>query len=127
MEKSNQLKYVLLGILFWFLGALIVRYTGEFFFTGSSLLKITLFVLLFPLSYVFILIANPKPSETLECVVIMTYSASFLDGLALTFFRQLYGESIEVCLFGAAAILFGAGTGLLLGHILNVDKSVKAK
>jgi len=86
MEKSNQLKYVLLGILFWFLGALIVRYTGEFFFTGSSLLKITLFVLLFPLSYVFILIANPKPSETLECVVIMTYSASFLDGLALTFF-----------------------------------------
>ena len=126
MEKSKQLKYMLLGALFWFVAALIIRYTGEFFFS-SNLLIIILFILLFPLSYVFILIANPEPSETLESVAIMVYTASFLDGLALTFFRQLYGETLEICLLGAASILFGIGVVLLLGHILNVDKSVKEK
>ena len=127
MEKSKQFKYVLFGVLFWFFGAMFVRFTGDFFFTGSMSLKMILLAVTFPMAYSFIKIANPAPNETMECTVIMTYAATFLDGLALTFFRQLYHESLEICLFGAAAILFGGAAGLLLGHIMNVDIGIKGK
>jgi len=79
------------------------------------------------MAFAFIKIANPLPHETMECIVIMTYAATFLDGIALTFFRRIYHEDLEICLYGAAAILFGGAAGLLFGHILNVDANVKGK
>ena len=43
----------------------------------------------------------------------------FLDGVALTWFRQLYSESFEVASHGAALILWGAGLGLLFAFYLD--------
>jgi hypothetical protein len=49
----------------------------------------------------------------------MTITATFLDGIALTWFRQIYAEAFETALYGAAWILFGAGVGLLFGCVMN--------
>ncbi|WP_020601689.1 hypothetical protein [Spirosoma spitsbergense] len=58
-------------------------------------------------------------NELLRPVVVITFTAIFLDGVALTWFRQLYSESFEVALHGAALILWGAGLGLLSAYYLD--------
>jgi hypothetical protein len=57
--------------------------------------------------------------EISEAVVIMTITATFLDGAALAWFRQLYAQTFEVALYGAAWILWGVGAGLFLGHFMT--------
>ena len=46
-----------------------------------------------------------------------TAAATFCDGIALTWFRGLYGTDPERIVLGAAWILCGAGMGLLLGYV----------
>jgi hypothetical protein len=55
----------------------------------------------------------------------MTFTATFLDAIALTWYRQLYSESFEVALYGAAWILWGAGLGLLFSLYLDHKYQIK--
>jgi hypothetical protein len=68
------------------------------------------------------LIAKLGIHELLKPVVIMTFTATFLDGIALTWFRSLYSPSFEVALFGSAFILWGVGLGLLFAYLLDIRK-----
>lgn len=119
---------VILGAIFWFIAAMIVRFFGESVFSENSNYKILMFVLLFPLSYVFIFItqkvADLQKSELLNAVSIVTMTAMFLDGIALTFFRGLYSDKYEVSHYGTAFILFGVGAGLLLSYSMNDNEKM---
>lgn len=128
MEKSKLILCVILGIVFWFSGAMSVKFFGNIVFTENSPYKIIMFALLFPVSYVFMLItlkaARIQKSEILLATVFMTITATFCDGIALTWFRNIYAETYEVSHYGAAWILFGAGAGLLVAYFMNDDKSL---
>jgi hypothetical protein len=69
--------------------------------------------------YITALIAKLRAHELLKPVVIMTTTATILDGIALTWFRTLYSTSFEVAMYGSALILWAAGLGLLFAYYLE--------
>ena len=73
--------------------------------------------------YITALLTKLKLYELLRPVVIMTFTATFLDGIALIWFRHLYSDSFEVALHGAAWILWGAGLGLLFAYVLETKNA----
>lgn len=123
MKNSKQLLFVVLGAAFWFVAAMIVRLLGQTVFSENNPYLILMFVLAIPITFGFIFItqkvAKLEPSEILRPVVIITYTATFLDAIAMTWFRNLYSSSFEVSFFGSAFILWGAGLGLFLAHFLT--------
>jgi hypothetical protein len=126
MKNSKQALLIVLGVIFWFAAAIVVRLSGTAVFTENNPFLFLYFILAFPGSYGLIWItkkvAQLDTSEIFNAVVVMTYTATFLDGIALTWFGQLYGTTHEVRLYGAAWILWGVGAGLLLGKFLSGRK-----
>jgi hypothetical protein len=107
---------VTLGAAYWLLAALFVRAFGSFFFTGNTPGLLVLYAASVPGTW--LLIQNARwlgrlaPAEVLDAVVVMTWTAAVLDGVAITFFGWVYGTSAQVVMLGAAWILWGAGWGL---------------
>jgi hypothetical protein len=128
MSQSKISLYVFLGVIFWFNAAMIIRFMGETFLTENNPKLILAFLLTFPITgftfYITKLVTKLAYSELLRPIVIMTFTATFLDGIALTWFRQLYSSSFEVALHGSALILWAAGLGLLFAFYLE-EKEVK--
>jgi hypothetical protein len=123
MKSSKLSLLIFLGVFFWFVAAITVKLLGNSVFTENNPYQILMFVAAFPITYIFlsisIKVANLKNAEILNAVVIMTITAAFLDGIAMTWFRRLYAETFEIALYGAAWILFGVGVGLLFGCVMT--------
>jgi hypothetical protein len=128
MSQSKFFLYVFLGVIFWFNAAMIIRFMGKNFLTENNPKLILAFLLTFPVTgitfYVTKLVTKLAYSELLRPIVIMTFTATFLDGIALTWYRQLYSTSFEVALHGSALILWAVGLGLLFAYYLEM-KGVK--
>ena len=129
MKKSDFFLFVVLGILFWFAAAMIIRYFGATVFSENNPMLILFYVLAIPITFVFLyitlMVTKYTTAAILKPVVIMTFTATFLDAIALSWFRSLYSESFEVALHGAAWILWGAGLGLLLSYYYDWKGSLK--
>ncbi len=123
MNKARSLLFVVLGIAFWFNAAMIIRFFGTTVFSAGNPKLIPFFILAIPLTLLSIyttkLISNLRLNELLKPVVIMTFTATFLDAIALVWFRQLYSQSFDVALHGAAWILWGVGLGLAVSFFLD--------
>ena len=115
--------FVALGVAFWLIAAMIIRFAGANIFSENNPGMLFFFVLAIPLTlvslYITKLVSKLQFEELLHPVVIMTCTATFLDAVALTYFRQLYSGSFEVALHGAAWILWGAGLGLLFSFYFS--------
>jgi hypothetical protein len=126
MKKSKILLFVALGIIFWFNAAMIVRFLGASVFTENNPKLVLLYFLAIPITLASMvitkIIAKIGYSELLKPVVIMTFTATFLDGIALAWFRTLYSSSFEVALHGSALILWAVGLGLLFAFYLDEKK-----
>ena len=126
MNSSKLILYIFLGIIFWFGAALLVRFIGPYTLTDGNPLRFMMFVATVPITVGFLVLAKTAGqvawNQLLRPVVIMTYTATFLDGIALTWFHQLYANSYETALFGAALILWGAGMGLCMAHLMEQYK-----
>ncbi len=118
MKKSKLLLFVALGAAFWYQAALIINFFGGAVFSTGNPKLILFFFLAIPVTiasmYITALICKLKMHELLKPVVVMTFTATFLDAGALVGFRKLYSSSFEVAMHGAAWILWGVGIGLLL-------------
>lgn len=127
MKNSKLVLFVALGIAFWYQAAMIIKYFGDSVFSANNPKLPLFFFLAIPITiasmYITALICKLKLNELLRPVVIMTFTATFLDGIALAWFRQLYSNSFEVALNGGAWILWGAGLGLLFAYILENRKA----
>ena len=124
MKKSTFILFVALGAAFWFQAAMIINLAGATVFSQNNPRLVLFWFLVIPVTWVSLIITKVitklQYQELLRPVVIMTFTATFLDAVALTWFRRLYSESFEVALYGAAWILWGAGLGLLLSFYLEV-------
>ncbi len=127
--NTNKFTFsVAMGAGYWLLAALFVRAFGAFFFTGNTPALLVLYAASVPGTW--LLIRNARwlgrlaPAEVLDAVVVMTWTAAVLDGVAITFFGSLYGTSAPVVMLGAAWILWGAGWGLGVAYLMkrNVAK-----
>jgi hypothetical protein len=123
MKKSKEILFVILGIVFWYQASLIIKYFGESVFTEGNPKLILFFALAIPITiismYLTALICKLNRNELLRPVVIMTFTATFLDAIALVWFREIYSNSFEVVLHGSAWILWGVGIGLLISYLLE--------
>jgi hypothetical protein len=123
MEKTKVILFVALGAAFWFQAAMIINLAGASVFSEHNPRLWLCWLLVIPITWLSLLITKAigklAYKELLKPVVIMTCTATFLDAVALTWFRQLYSESFEVALYGAAWILWGVGWGLLLSFYLD--------
>jgi hypothetical protein len=124
MKRSKIVLFVALGAAFWYQAALIISFFGERVFSEGNPKLILFFVLAIPLTigsmYITALISKLPFTRLLKPVVIMTFTATFLDAVALVWFRHLYSDSFEVAMFGSAWILWGVGIGLLVSFIVDV-------
>jgi hypothetical protein len=107
------------GAILWFLAALLmgaIEPLGAF--QGSGV--ILLYGLVVPGTVPFVIllrkVARLRGDQTALGVTIATGAASMLDGVALVAIPSLYGANTAGA---AAAILWGAGVGLILGVVMN--------
>lgn len=114
--------FVLLGIIFWFSFVVIIRVLGETVFSYNNPLMAVLYILSFPIVYVALLLSQAisrlPMREMFMPVVVMTVTAMFLDGFAIGFMPQLYGENPEHVMHAAAWILWGAAAGILVAEVV---------
>lgn len=96
-----------LGVFFWFVAALAIRFVGPWVFVaGSPALPLTFFVASPPICWAFVwagkLLSGVRGTAIFPAMVIMSSVAMFLDGLAITFFPALYGlPPVQLVLAGA--------------------------
>lgn len=130
MFTSRQVGlFVVLGIVFWFAGAMLVRIGGPTIFTAGSTMLFVLYILALPISLGFIAIARVISGVPLRHMLaptaVMTATALLLDGIAVGFFSQLYGSTWEWVMHGAALILWGGGVGLVCGAWFSRAELIK--
>ena len=129
MKSSKIALFVALGFVAWFNAVMIIRFLGESCLTENNPKLVWMFLLAFPVTaftiYLTKIISKLAYSKLLRPIVIMTFTATFCDGIALIWFKQIYSYSFVIALHGAALILWGVGLGLLFACILEVREGYK--
>jgi hypothetical protein len=115
---------MLYGATLWFVAAMIVRFVGPMgAFSGQALLVTYALVIPGTVPAIWLmekLFGIVKGKLTLA-VALVTATALILDGIALNFFRAVYGSDPAITNIGAALILWGAGIGLFLGFLMEAQ------
>jgi hypothetical protein len=105
--------YVFLGAFFWFVAAMVIRYSGTTIFYEGSTWLIVLFAGTLPAGWLFIKLAlaigGVKSNDALSPVAIMCATGMILDGIAISQSPALYGEPRSQVMLGAAWLLWGVG------------------
>jgi len=116
MTKSQWINLTLLGVVAWFAVAMLVRFTGPFFFDEGVLhLAYLAFggAIAWPTLYVIRRVAGVPANRVLRPTALALAVASICDGLALSFAPWIYGPVGLHTGFAGAVILFGVGWLLL--------------
>ena len=116
--SRNSWIFAALGVFFWFADALFIRFTGvELFHLGSNWL-IGLFLATPFAGWVLIktclAVTGIPEEEALSPITILCSTGLLLDGIAISQYRWLYGDTLEHVLLGAAWLLWGVGVLMLL-------------
>jgi hypothetical protein len=101
-----------LGVFFWFVAAMAIRFLGpSIFVAGSIVLPVTFFVLSPPIAWVFVwaakIMGGIQGKAIFPAAVIMSSVAMFFDGIAITFFPALYGLPSASLVMAGAWLLWG--------------------
>jgi|GEM_PF-836970 len=112
---------IVFGIIFWFAAAMAVRFGGPAGFFGPTA-SVIAFAIGIPISWVAVLfmkqVAKLEPGQTVPGVAVGTVTATFLDGIGLTWARDVfYGSDPTITTLGAAWILWGVGLFLLFAYL----------
>ncbi len=125
ISKIQILKLLILGIIFWFTAAMMIRFGSPL-----GLFKVTImpiqFLLAFPVTLIFFLISKKivgfSSKKSLQSISIMTTMAILLDVIHLTWFTEFYGGNLRDVFSGTIWILWGVGVGLALGLYFEIRK-----
>jgi hypothetical protein len=104
--------WITIGVVFWFIAAMMVRIMGTAVFTTQGSSMVILFALSFPFGFGALRLigwmVGLRGIAFLPALVVMTMTAVFLDAIAFTW-TGLYGLPAESSVYGAAWILWGVG------------------
>ncbi|OYY72184.1 MAG: hypothetical protein B7Y47_03810 [Sphingomonas sp. 28-63-12] len=105
------------GALFWFIAAMMLRALGPMGALDGSARAIT-FALVIPGTYPFALLIRRAAGLVGDQIIVgvgaITLVASFLDGVALSWFPAIYGDSPQQLAASGATILWGVFAGLVI-------------
>ena len=121
--SRNSWLFIALGTFFWILDAIFIRVAGvELFHFGSNWL-IGLFLATPLVGWVLIktcLAVTGIPEEqALKPITILCTTGLLLNGVAISQYRWLYGDTTEHLLLGAAWLLWGVGVLIILAIYLE--------
>ena len=112
---------IVFGIIFWFAAAMAVRFGGPAGFFGP-IASVIAFAVVVPMSWLAVLLVKQVsklgPGQTIPGVAVGAAVATFCDGIALTWARDVfYGSDPTITTLGAAWILWGVGLFLLFAYL----------
>jgi hypothetical protein len=122
LSTAQVIILVVLGAVLWFLAAIMLRALAPLgIYDGSN--RVLFYALVIPGTFTFVLIARRlarlAPDQMAIALAIATAAATLLDGIALAWFPALYGSDPVQIAGAGAAILWGAGVGLVMGIAIN--------
>ena len=124
LHSSQLIRLIALGATLWLVAALLLRFLAPLdIYSGTG--RYILYFLIIPGTFPFVLLvrylAGLARNQIGIGMAVVTAAAILLDGVALGWFPQLYGEGIENAANAGAAILWGGGVAITLGMLINRD------
>lgn len=117
---------ILTGAALWLFAAVILRVVGPMGALEGSARAIT-YALVVPGTLPFVwmtrTLAKLRHDQVALGVAVVTATALLIDGVVVAWFPVVYGGSPPQVTNSAAAILWGAGVGLVLAFIFNKEDS----
>ena len=126
ITTGQTLMLIIIGAVLWFAAAVLLRTIGpNGAFEGNR--QILLYALTIPATVPFIWIVKKLVGLANNRIAIgyslATATALLLDGVAVAWFPALYGSDLPQVTNSAAAILWGAGVGMVLAFVLNRESN----
>lgn len=122
LSSSQAVLLVFIGAALWALAAVILRIVAPMGALEGSARAVT-YALIIPgtLPFVFLTktLAKLRPDQMFTGVAVVTTTALLIDGIVVAWFPAVYGGALPQVTNCAAAILWGAGVGLVLAFIFN--------
>lgn len=122
--RRQRLIAILIGAVLWLAAARVVHYF-PFLFDGGEMSAIA-FAAIIVTSWFTVdilrLATRCSPGRLAPLMVWGTLTALMLDGLVISFAPSFYASVSSATQFGAAAIMWGAGLGLLFALIRDSAK-----
>jgi type IV secretory pathway TrbD component len=121
LSQRQFLISVLMGIILWFVAAMVLRFMGPLgIYDGIA--RIILYVAIIPGTLPFVFLFQKVAGLTRQTLAIGfsvgTAAAIVCDGLALAWYPQLYGATVELHAGAGGTILWGGGVGLFLAFAM---------
>jgi hypothetical protein len=120
--QINLPLFVGLGVLAWSIGVLFIRFAGTIFFAKGSMWLMGLYLITIPVVWLTIksvaLIGKLSRLQTLIAIVILNFTATLLDGIAIAWLPSIYGLPAPAHLLAAAWLLWFVGVSLYLSLMM---------
>lgn len=122
LTNEQTLLLIFIGAALWGFAAIILRIVAPMGALEGSARAIT-YALLVPITLSFVGLvraaAKLRHDQIFTGVAVATTTALLIDGIVIAWFPAVYGSALPQVTNCAAAILWGAGVGLVLGFMLN--------
>lgn len=124
LTSGQSIALVAIGAALWFIAAIILRNIAPMGALEGTARAIT-YALVIPGTLPFVIltrvIAKLRHDQIAIGIAVVTTTALLIDGIVVAWLPGIYSNEIRHVTACAAAILWGAGVGLLLGFILNKE------
>jgi hypothetical protein len=122
LTNRQTLLLILIGAALWAFAAIILRIVAPMgalegwarAFTYALLVPITL-----PFVWLVRAAVKLRPNQAFTGVAMATTTALLIDGVVIAYFPAIYGSTLSQVTNCTAAILWGAGIGLVLAFLMN--------
>lgn len=113
---------ILIGAALWFLAAVILRIVAPMGALEGTARAFT-YALVIPGTLPFVvltrILVKLRHDQLAIGIAVVTATALLIDGIVVAWFPVVYGGALPQVTNCAAAILWGAGVGLVLSFIMN--------
>lgn len=124
LSTGQVLTLVIIGAVLWFLAATLLRTIGPMgALNGSTRFVLYVVTIVGTVPFVWLTQKMVKlPANRIGIgYSLATATALLLDGVAVAWFPALYGDDPAQVTNSAAAILWGAGVGMVLAFLMNKE------
>ncbi len=122
---GQTLFLLIIGATLWFLAAVILRIVAPMGALEGTMRAIT-YALIIPGTLPFVVLTRMlvklRHDQIAIGIAVVTATALLMDGIVVAWFSVVYGDNLPQVTNCAAAILWGAGVGLVLSFILNKEE-----
>ena len=122
LTNGQTFLLIVMGAALWGFAAIILRIVAPMGALEGSARAIT-YALLVPITWPFVWMVQTavklRRDQIFTGVAVATATALLTDGIVVAYFPAIYGGTLPQVTNCAAAILWGAGVGMVLAFLMN--------